>query len=49
MYSEAMPDLFKKIPVQLPKPLIHRGKHQLLLNSIGDNWYMKKIIRSFRL
>ena len=43
MYSEAIQKFFEKIPVQLPKPLSHREKRQLLLNSIGNNCYMKKI------
>ena len=43
MYSEAMQKSFKKIPVQIPKPLIHKEKRQSLLNTFGGNWYMKTI------
>ena len=28
MYIEAMRELFKKIPIQLPKPLSHKEKRQ---------------------
>ena len=38
-----MQDLFKKIPVQLPKPISHKGKRQSLLNYIGCYWHMKDI------
>ena len=44
MYSEAMQELFKKTPVEPPKPLSHRKKRKLLLNSIGGTWYTKKRI-----
>ena len=37
MHSEDMRELFKKTPAQLTKPPSHRGKRQLLLNSIGGN------------
>ena len=41
MYIETILYLFKKIPVQLPKPLSHKGKRQLFLHAIGGDWYMK--------
>ena len=43
IYIEAMQDLFKKIPVQLPKPISHKEKRQSLLNYIGCYWHMKDI------
>ena len=42
MYIETMIYVFKKIPVQLPKPLIIKGKCQFLLHDIGGDSYMKK-------
>ena len=42
-YIENMQDCLKIIPVQLPKPLSHRGKWQYLLYSIGGDCYKKKI------
>ena len=38
-----MQDLFKKIPVQIPKPLSLKGKRQSLLNAIRGDWCMKKM------
>ena len=35
--------LFKKIPVQLPKPLSHNVISQLLLHSAGGYSYMKEM------
>ena len=35
--------LFKKIPVQLPKPLSLKEKQQSLLHDTGGDWYMKNI------
>ena len=43
MYSEAMKELFIKVSVEIPKPLIHKEKCQPWLNSIGGNWYAKYI------
>ena len=37
-----MQELFKKTPVQHPKPLSHREKRKLLLNAIGVTWYTQK-------
>ena len=36
--------MFQKIPVEIPKPLSHRGKLQSLLHDIGGDWYMNMII-----
>ena len=44
MCSEDMRDLFKKIPVHLPKPISHVENCQLLLNAFVGNWNMKKIM-----
>ena len=46
MDIEAMQDFFNKTPVQLPKALSYKEKHQLLLHYIRGDWYMKKM-RSF--
>ena len=35
-------EVFKQIIVQLPKPLSHKGNHQLLLNDIGFHWCTRK-------
>ena len=42
MHIKAIQYLFKKIPVQLSKPLSHKEKYQSLLHAIGDDWYMEK-------
>ena len=42
MYIESMQYLFNKIPVQIPKPLSHKGKCKSYLHGIGGDWYMKK-------
>ena len=41
MNIEDMQDLFKKIPVQLPKPISHEEKIQSLLYGIGGDWCVK--------
>ena len=38
-----MKNMNQKIPVEIPKPLIHIGKLQSLLRAIGVNLYMKKL------
>ena len=43
MYIENIQYLFKKKPVQIPKPLSLKEKCQSILHSIGDDWYMKKM------
>ena len=43
MYCFAIKTLFRKIPVELPKPPSPKEKHQLLLHDIGDDWYMNKL------
>ena len=35
--------MFQKIPVEIPKPLGHKGKRRSLLHAIGDDWHMKKL------
>ena len=47
MYIETMKYLFKKKPVQLPKPQILKEKSPSLLHAIGGEWYMKKLVRIF--
>ena len=43
MYVFTMKFLFLKIPVELPKQLSPRGKHQSLSHDIGGGWYVKKL------
>ena len=38
MYFETTKNMFKKIPVELPKPLSHKEKRQSLLHYIGGGW-----------
>ena len=43
MYFETMINMFQKIPVEITKPLGHKGKRRSLLHAIGDDWHMKKL------
>ena len=38
-----MGNIFQKIPVELPKQPSPKVKHQSLLHSIGDGWYMNNL------
>ena len=38
-----MKNIFQKIPVEIPKPFIHKKKCQLLLHPIGGDWYMNEL------
>ena len=35
--------MFQKIPVELPKQLINKEKHQSSLHAIGGDWYTNKL------
>ena len=38
-----MKNIFQKIPVELPNPLIHKEKYQSLLHDIRGGQYVKKL------